>query len=144
MTVTVFLGIGLSAFTFISAHRFQEQPMWGCATVDTFNDVVYPKYHTPIEHPGLKLFVANCKACHRLDQKLVGPALRNSFEARDSVWFVKMIQNANKLIDSGDTLANRLFNEYYQSRHPEFSFTKKELTDLVEFLRLEGLRDNQE
>jgi len=98
-----FLNVGLLAFTLANKDKFEKQEMLGCGTVDMSNDVVYPKYYTPSEHPGLKLFQANCKACHRLDQKLVGPALRNSFETRDSVWFVKMIISANGLINSGDS-----------------------------------------
>jgi hypothetical protein len=141
-TGTVFITIGLLAFTLLNRDKFQEQEVLVCATVDMSNDLIYPKSYPPIEHSGLKIFQDNCKSCHRLDQKIVGPALRNSFETRDSIWFVKMIVSANGLIDSGDTLAVRLFNDYNQTRHPDFKgLSKKELTDLIEFLKLEGKRD---
>ncbi len=140
-TLTVFLTIGLLAFTLVNKDKFEEPEMLYCATVD--NDVVYPKYTIPLEHAGLKVFENNCKTCHRLDQKLVGPALRNTFETRDSVWFGKMIVNANGLIDTGDTLAVRLFREYNETRHPDFKFIDKtQLVDLIDYLKLEGRRDN--
>jgi hypothetical protein len=144
-TLTVFLTVGLLAFTLVTKDKFEESEILACGTVDMSSDVAYPKYYIPLEHPGLKIFQNNCKACHRLDEKLVGPALRNSFETRDSVWFTKMISSANGLIDSGDTLAVRLFNDYNQTRHPDFkALDKNQLADLVEYLKLEGLRDSRD
>jgi hypothetical protein len=141
-TIAVAIAIGLFAFTLINIDKLQEPEMLGCATVSMSSDVVYPKYYIPLEHLGLKIFQDNCKACHRLDQKLVGPALRNSYEARDSIWFVKMILNANGLIASGDTLATRLFNDYQQTSHPDFTrLSKNDLKDLIDYLKLEGKRD---
>ncbi len=145
-TLTVLLTIGLLAFTLINKSDFEGSELLGCATVGSIDDVVpLNKYSTPLEHPGQKVFQANCKACHHLDFVLVGPALRNSFEDRDSIWFVRMITSANDLIASGDTLAVRLFNDYNQTRHTDFrGLDKTELTDLVEYLKLEGLRDDGE
>ncbi len=141
-TLAVFLTIGLLAFTLVNKDKFEEPEMLYCGTVE--NDVIFPEYYSkPLQIAGLKVFESNCKTCHRLDQKLVGPALRNSIETRDSVWFKKMIVNANGLIDSGDTAAVRLYNEYNATRHPDFKFIdKKQLADLIDYLKLEGRRDN--
>ena len=35
-----------------------------------------------IDHPGQKIFKANCTPCHRMHQKLVGPALAGVLERR--------------------------------------------------------------
>lgn len=138
-TITVFLTVGLFAFTLVNKGKFQEPEILGCGTVNMSNDA---GFNPPLEHAGLKIFQDNCKACHRLDNKLIGPALRYSFEVRDSIWFVKMIVSANGLINSGDTLAVRLFNDYNQIQHPDFKgLNKKELADLVEYLKLEGERE---
>src|SRR5437867_794117 len=51
---------------------------------------------------GQALFNMNCKSCHRLNQRLVGPALAGIFNRRDSAWIRKMIVNADKLILSGN------------------------------------------
>lgn len=136
--------VALLAFTMVTGEKLREPEMLGCGTSD--DDVVkLNKYEVPLEHPGLQLFQSNCKSCHRLDQKLVGPPLRNSFETRDSVWFAQMIVDAKGLIDSGDTLAIRLFNDFNQTQHPRFKgFDKKELAALIEYLKLEGRRDNWE
>jgi mono/diheme cytochrome c family protein len=146
MALAILLTVGLLAFTLVNWNQFVDGEMLGCGTVALADDVVFPEYYnSPLEHSGLVLFEKNCKTCHRLDQKLVGSALRNSFETRDSIWFVRMIVSARGLVTDGDTLAKRLFEDYDQTLHPDFkAFSKKELGDLVEYLKLEGMRDNGE
>ena len=67
---------------------------------------------------GKALFNANCAACHQLDKKMTGPALRN-FQSRleedeglDSAWISAWIRNSAGLIKSGDAYANKIYNEY--------------------------------
>ena len=61
---------------------------------------------------GKQLYNTNCAACHRLDQKMTGPALRN-VEARlydeeglDREWLNAWIRNSAAVIKSGDTYAS--------------------------------------
>jgi hypothetical protein len=138
--VTVFITLALFAFTLANKSEIDGPGMLYCGVVSTG---VGASSIVPLQHPGLKLFEDNCKACHRLDQKLVGPALRYSFVSSDSVWFVKMIISANALISAGDTLALQLFNDFNQIQHPDFKgFNETELASLVEYLKLEGLRND--
>ncbi|MFD0837158.1 c-type cytochrome [Mariniflexile aquimaris] len=67
---------------------------------------------------GKTLFNANCAACHQLDKKMTGPALRN-VEARladeqglDKAWIYAWIRNSAGVIKSGDAYANKVYNEY--------------------------------
>jgi len=61
---------------------------------------------------GKAVFNANCKTCHKLDQKLIGPALRGATD-RQSVDLVKsFIKNSQAVIASGDAYYNSLFKEY--------------------------------
>lgn len=67
---------------------------------------------------GKSLFNANCAACHQLDKKMTGPALRN-VEARladeqglDKEWIYAWVKNSSGLIKSGDAYANKVYNEY--------------------------------
>lgn len=67
---------------------------------------------------GKSLFNANCAACHKLDKKMTGPALRNveqrlaESEGLDREWLSSWIRNSSALVKSGDTYANKIFNEY--------------------------------
>jgi mono/diheme cytochrome c family protein len=60
---------------------------------------------------GEALFKANCAACHKLDKKAVGPALRGVADNYDRDWLYKWIQNSQALIAAGDPLAVKLFEE---------------------------------
>lgn len=60
---------------------------------------------------GESLFKANCAACHKLDKKAVGPALRGMGDRYDRAWLTKWIHDSQALIKSGDATAVKLFEE---------------------------------
>tara|TARA_B100000497_G_scaffold66835_1_gene75476 strand:- start:754 stop:2025 length:1272 start_codon:yes stop_codon:yes gene_type:complete len=64
---------------------------------------------------GEALYKSNCAACHKLDKKGVGPALRNVAEKYERGWLYKWISNSQGLIKSGDSKAVALFAEYNNS-----------------------------
>jgi mono/diheme cytochrome c family protein len=97
-----------------------------------------------IDHPGQKIFKANCTPCHRIRQRLVGPALAGVFERRDSLWIIKMIRNSSQLIASGDPAAVKLFREYNGTQMTSFtSFSDEELRNLLEYIKLESAREDK-
>ena len=67
---------------------------------------------------GKSLFNTNCAACHKLDKKMAGPALRNvetrlaEEEGLDREWLYAWIKNSAGVIKSGDAYANKIYNEY--------------------------------
>ena len=70
---------------------------------------------------GKTLFNANCAACHKLDKKMTGPALRHvenrllNEEGLDKQWLYAWIRNSASVIKSGDTYANKIYEEYNRS-----------------------------
>ncbi len=66
---------------------------------------------------GKKLFNANCAACHKLDAKMAGPALRNieqrlaDEQGLDRAWITNWIHNSSAVIKSGDAYANKIYKE---------------------------------
>jgi mono/diheme cytochrome c family protein len=61
---------------------------------------------------GKAIFNANCASCHKLDKKLVGPALGDVTERRELDWLVAWIKDNAALRASGDADAKAIFNEY--------------------------------
>ena len=51
---------------------------------------------------GKELFNSLCAACHKLDAKSTGPALRGVADKHDRVWLYKWIHNSSEMIKSGD------------------------------------------
>ncbi|MDX1701224.1 MAG: cytochrome c, partial [Melioribacteraceae bacterium] len=75
---------------------------------------------------GKALFNTNCAACHNLDRKMVGPALRN-VEARlyedeglDREWLYSWIRNSAAMIKAGDPYAVKIYEEYNQAAMTAF------------------------
>lgn len=60
---------------------------------------------------GKALFNANCAACHKLDAKSTGPALRGVADKHPREWIYKWVNNSSALIKSGDAAAVKLFEE---------------------------------
>jgi mono/diheme cytochrome c family protein len=60
---------------------------------------------------GKALFNANCAACHKLDKKATGPALRDVADKYDREWLYSWIKNSQGLIKSGDATAVKIFAE---------------------------------
>ena len=66
----------------------------------------------PMVAVGKKIFQTNCAACHKLDKKLIGPALGNMADRRSEEWLKSWIKDNNALRASGDQDAIDIFNEY--------------------------------
>jgi mono/diheme cytochrome c family protein len=64
---------------------------------------------------GEQLFNANCAACHKLDKKATGPALRGVAAKHDREWLYKWIADSQALIASGDSKAIQLFEDNNKS-----------------------------
>ncbi len=83
---------------------------------------------------GKKLFKSNCAACHKLDKKLVGPALKGITEKRDKEWLHKWIKDNIALQKSGDALAKQVFEE--NNKMPMMAFPQlsdKDIDDILAY-----------
>ena len=60
---------------------------------------------------GKALFNSNCAACHKLDAKSTGPALRGMANKYESAWLQKWIKDSQGIIKSGDALAIKVYEE---------------------------------
>ena len=83
---------------------------------------------------GKKIFKANCAACHKLDKKLVGPALKGVSEKRDAKWLKAWIKDSSALIKSGDADAKAIFEEFNKMpmmAYPQLS--DKDIDDIIAY-----------
>ncbi|MBK42971.1 MAG: cytochrome C [Flavobacteriaceae bacterium] len=108
-------------------QKFSLTLLWLIFTL-FFSSLTHAQDDDPIK--GKALFNANCAACHQLDKKMTGPALRNvetrlyEDEGLDREWLYAWIRNSSALIKSGDDYANRIYNEYNgaaMTAYPQFS-----------------------
>jgi cytochrome c2 len=81
---------------------------------------------------GKTIFNANCRTCHRLDQKNVGPALRGVTDRHSIDWTKRFIRNSQALIAAGDAEAVAIYNQFNQLAMPSHEFLGDE--DLANLL----------
>ena len=87
---------------------------------------------------GEKLFKNNCAVCHQVQNKMVGPALKNVYERRDVPWLLGFIKNSQKVIQSGDEYAVNLYNEYGKAVMPSFDyFSDDEIKNILGYIKYE-------
>ena len=81
---------------------------------------------------GRKLFKSLCASCHKLDKKLVGPALGGVEERRTNEWLQAWIKNNAELRASGDKDAIAIFEEYNGSNMTAFpQLSEKTINDIL-------------
>lgn len=67
---------------------------------------------------GKSLFNTNCAACHQLDKKMTGPALRHveqrlsDDQGLERDWIYAWIRNSSGVVKSGDAYGNKVFNDF--------------------------------
>ena len=84
---------------------------------------------------GKQLYNANCTACHQMDKKLIGPALRGVNDKYSEEWLIKWIKNSAELIASGDADAIAIYEEYNQSPMPAFPyFSDDDVRDVLAYI----------
>ena len=89
---------------------------------------------------GQALFNGNCKACHRVKQKLIGPALAGVEGRVPSIaWVLKWVRNSSKVIASGDEYAVKIYNEYNKSQMTSFSgYSDAQILSIMAYVKAEA------
>lgn len=83
---------------------------------------------------GKALFNSNCAACHKLDAKSTGPALRGVATKFEREWLYKWIHNSSELIKSGDAQAIKLFQENGKVTMNAFpQFSTQDIDDILAY-----------
>ena len=83
---------------------------------------------------GKALFNSNCAACHKLDGKSTGPALRGVADKHEKAWLYKWIHNSSDMIKSGDPVAVKLFEEYNKAVMTSFpQLSTNDIDDIIAY-----------
>ncbi|MBN3584242.1 c-type cytochrome [Algoriphagus aestuarii] len=91
---------------------------------------------------GKAIFNANCKQCHKLDQKYTGPALRGATDRQPAENVKKFIKNSQVVIGSGDSYYNDLYKEYNNVNMPQHEFlSDDDLNNLLAYIEFGDKED---
>ena len=82
---------------------------------------------------GKKIFEMKCSACHNIDTKKVGPALKGVILRRKPEWIMNMIMNPSGMTQK-DPTAKKLLGEY-MTQMADQTIDEKSARTLLEYLR---------
>ena len=83
---------------------------------------------------GKSLFNTKCIVCHELDQKKVGPPLRNVTKERAPEYIMNLLVNAQQM-QKEDPIVKDLFRKYNNVPMPDPVFTQAQARSVLEYLR---------
>lgn len=87
---------------------------------------------------GQTIFQTNCAACHTIGKgDLVGPDLKDVTQRRDLGWLTEMIAAPDKLLASGDPIAQELFQQYKVAM-PNLGLNDTQVQSLLAYLEAPG------
>ena len=89
---------------------------------------------------GKTLFKTNCTSCHYLgpeEKKLIGPGLNDHiFEEYSEDWLISWVRNSSEMIESGDELAVKVYEEYNKSVMTAFPhFSDDDIKSILAYIK---------
>jgi hypothetical protein len=87
-----------------------------------------------LSNDGKDLFTAKCTVCHSLDQKIIGPPLKNEIKNRAPEFIMNMILNPTGM-EKTDPIIKELHKKYIATPMTDQGFTQEQARSLLEYLR---------
>jgi cytochrome c551/c552 len=85
---------------------------------------------------GEAIFKNNCSSCHKINEDMTGPALKDIEKRRDRAWIYKWVHNSSAVVASGDKYAVDLFNKWSKTQMTQFPNLKEEEIDgILEYIK---------
>ena len=82
---------------------------------------------------GEKMFNSMCSACHKINQRVIGPALAGVTKRRTPEWIMNMIMNPNQMVKE-NAQARKLLSEYISPMANQ-NLTEEETRAILEYFR---------
>ncbi len=128
------LGFFLAAALLFSSSLFSQEP----AVASDTEVAADAGTGDPVK--GKQLFNQNCAACHKLNGPATGPALANvesrlaDEEGLDREWIYAWVKNSAGVIASGDSYANKIYNEYNKTAMTAFpTLSNGDIDDILAY-----------
>lgn len=83
---------------------------------------------------GKTIYANMCMACHKPDQKFIGPAPKGIFERRSPEWIMNMILNPQEMIQK-DPDAKKLLMEFNGAPMANQNLTEAQARAVLEYFR---------
>lgn len=118
----------LIGFLLISMNVVAEQPK------EMITKVEMGPVNLKMVSIGKGLYTSKCVVCHDLDQKKIGPTLRNVTKERSPEYIMNVIYNTTKM-QKNDPVFKSLVVKFKNLPMPDPNFTESQARSLFEYLR---------
>lgn len=140
-TSSLIIVLAIALFSFLGlisranpnhSNIFQDtaKPEKIVAAKDSVEKVVIDK---KLANQGKGIFNSKCFACHKLDQRLVGPPLRNITKTLSTEYLTKYLSNTSEM-QKNDPNLKKLIKEYNGVLMPDQNLNKKQVAAVIEYL----------
>jgi mono/diheme cytochrome c family protein len=126
--LALILGIACSK----PAEQKKEEPA-AAKGVGPVQSVTVGPLDTAMATKGEKLFNEKCSACHKIDERYVGPAIKGVSTRRAPEWVMNMILNPVEMTQK-DPTAKELLGEY-MAQMTNQNVTEDDARALLEYFR---------
>jgi len=89
---------------------------------------------TALAEEGKTIYANLCMACHKPDQKFIGPAPKGIFERRSPEWIMNMILNPEGMVKE-DPIARKLLMEFNGAPMANQNLTEEQARAVLEYFR---------
>lgn len=83
---------------------------------------------------GKATFESKCVACHKIDTKLLGPALAGVTKRRSPEWIMNMILNPEEMTKNNE-IAKKLLGDHGNVQMTNQKLTQEEAREVLEYFR---------
>lgn len=102
----------------------------GPITSYTFDSTI----NTDLAEKGKGIYAAKCTACHLVDRRMIGPALKGVYDRRSPEWVLNMLLNTNEMLQK-DPIAKALLKEYNNALMINQNLSEEDAKAIAEYLR---------
>ncbi len=103
--------------------------------IGPITELTFPEeIDTEMAARGEAQFNTICVACHMVDQRMIGPAMKGVYERRSPEWVMNMILNPDGMLKE-DPIAKALLKEYNNAIMLNQNLTEEQARELAEYLR---------
>ncbi len=128
--------IGIALFTALSAIFVFSCSESKKEEFTVIKNVKVGAFNPSLAESGKKIFAEKCASCHRMDEKLVGPPLRDVVKRRSADYVFSQILDPEKMMANNDTTKSLL--SVYMTQMPNQHLTMPDAKAVYDYLRQEA------
>ena len=130
----VFPSLAIVTFLNIGAIILQSNPQKKDKGIGPVKNVELGPINKKMVDDGKKIFISKCIVCHEMDQKKVGPPLRNVTKVRTPEFIMNLLVNSVQM-QKENSIIKDLLKKYNNVPMPDPAITQAQARTILEYLR---------